>query len=101
MLACLDVDGGRVVKGVRFKNLRDAGDPVECATAHARDGADEIVLLDITATSDKRGTLLDTVARTALSLFIPFTVGGEIRQLAADATVFNAGAGKVTHNSPP
>ncbi len=99
IIACLDVDGGRVVKGVRFKNLRDAGDPVECATAHARDGADEIVLLDITATSDKRGTLLDTVARTARSLFIPFTVGGGIRQLADAAAVFNAGADKVAINS--
>jgi len=99
IIACLDVDGGRVVKGVRFKNLRDAGDPVECATAHARDGADEIVLLDITATSDKRGTLLDTVARTARSLFIPFTVGGGIRQLADAAAVFDAGADKVAINS--
>src|SRR5260370_3904776 len=98
-MACLEVDGGRVVKGVRLKNLRDAGDPVECATAHARDGADEIVLLDITAKSDKRGTLLDTVARTARSLFIPFTVGGGIRQLADAAAVFNAGADKVAINS--
>jgi imidazole glycerol-phosphate synthase subunit HisF len=99
IIACLDVDGGRVVKGVRFNNLRDAGDPVECATAHARDGADEIVLLDITATSDQRGTLLDTVARTARSLFIPFTVGGGIRQLADAAAVFDAGADKVAINS--
>jgi cyclase len=99
IIACLDVDGGRVVKGVRFNNLRDAGDPVECAAAHARDGADEIVLLDITATSDKRGTLLDTVARTARSLFIPFTVGGGIRQLADAAAVFDAGADKVAINS--
>jgi cyclase len=99
IIACLDVDGGRVVKGVQFNNLRDAGDPVECATAHARDGADEIVLLDITATSDKRGTLLDTVARTARSLFIPFTVGGGIRQLADAAAVFDAGADKVGINS--
>jgi cyclase len=99
IIACLDVDGGRVVKGVRFNNLRDAGDPVECATAHARDGADEIVLLDITATSDNRGTLLDTVTRTARSLFIPFTVGGGIRQLADAAAVFDAGADKVGINS--
>jgi cyclase len=99
IIACLDVDGGRVVKGVRFNNLRDAGDPVECAAAHARGGADEIVLLDITATSDKRGTLLDTVARTARSLFIPFTVGGGIRQLADAAAVFDAGADKVAINS--
>jgi cyclase len=99
IIACLDVDGGRVVKGVRFNDLRDAGDPVECAAAHAGDGADEIVLLDITATSDKRGTLLDTVARTARSLFIPFTVGGGIRQLADAAAVFDAGADKVAINS--
>jgi imidazole glycerol-phosphate synthase subunit HisF len=99
IIACLDVDGGRVVKGVRFNNLRDAGDPAECATTHARDGADEIVLLDITATSDQRGTLLDTVARTARSLFIPFTVGGGIRQLADAAAVFDAGADKVGINS--
>jgi cyclase len=99
IIACLDVNGGRVVKGVRFNDLRDAGDPVECAAAHAGDGADEIVLLDITATSDKRGTLLDTVARTARSLFIPFTVGGGIRQLADAAAVFDAGADKVAINS--
>jgi cyclase len=99
IIACLDVDRGRVVKGVRFNNLRDAGDPVECAATHARDGADEIVLLDITATRDKRGTLLDTVARTARSLFIPFTVGGGIRELVDAAAVFDAGADKVAINS--
>src|SRR3981081_4691899 len=98
-MPCWGVDGGRLIKGVRFNNLRDAGDPAECATTHARDGADEIVLLDITATSDKRGTLLDTVARTARSLFIPFTVGGGIRQLADAAAVFDAGADKVGVNS--
>ena len=64
IIACLDVDDGRVVKGVQFRNLRDAGDPADCAAAHARDGADEIVLLDITATSDKRRTMLDVVSRT-------------------------------------
>jgi len=79
IIACLDVDDGRVVKGVQFVNLRDAGDPADCAAAHARDGADEIVLLDITATSDKRNTMLDVVSRTARCLFIPFTVGGGIR----------------------
>ena len=68
IIACLDVDEGRVVKGVQFVNLRDAGDPEECAAAHARDGADEIVLLDITATSGKRNTMLDVVSRTARSL---------------------------------
>ena len=80
IIACLDMDGGRVVKGVQFKNLRDAGDPAECAAAHARNGADEIVLLDITATSGNRRTMLDAVRRTARSLFVPFTVGGGIRQ---------------------
>jgi cyclase len=99
IIACLDMDGGRVVKGVRFKNLRDAGDPAECATAHARDGADEIVLLDITATSGKRRTLLDAVRTTARSLFVPFTVGGGIRQLDDAAAVFDAGADKIAINS--
>jgi cyclase len=82
IIACLDVTGGRVVKGVKFKNLRDAGDPAECADAHARDGADEIVLLDITATSDDRQTMLDAVSRTARTLFVPLTVGGGIRKIA-------------------
>jgi len=99
IIACLDMDGGRVVKGVRFKNLRDAGDPAECAAAHARNGADEIVLLDITATSGNRRTLLDTVFSTARSLFVPFTVGGGIRQLADAAAVFDAGADKIAINS--
>src|SRR3984893_19466516 len=93
------MDGGRVVKGVRFKNLRDAGDPAECAAAHARDGADEIVLLDITATSGNRRTLLDAVRSTARSLFVPFTVGGGIRQLQDAAAVFEAGADKIAINS--
>jgi len=99
IIACLDVDDGRVVKGVQFVNLRDAGDPMECAAAHARDGADEIVLLDITATSDKRQTMLDVVSRTARSLFIPFTVGGGIRELSDAAAVFEAGADKIAINS--
>jgi len=99
IIACLDMDGGRVVKGVKFKNLRDAGDPAECATAHARSGADEIVLLDITATSGNRGTLLHAVRSTALSLFVPFTVGGGIRQLDDAAAVFDAGADKIAINS--
>ena len=88
-----------MVKGVRFKNLRDAGDPAECATAHARAGADEIVLLDITATSGHRRTLLDAVRSTAQSLFVPFTVGGGIRQLDDAAAVFDAGADKIAVNS--
>jgi len=99
IIACLDVDEGRVVKGVKFVNLRDAGDPEECAAAHARDGADEIVLLDITATSGKRHTMLDVVARTARSLFVPFTVGGGIRELADAEAVFAAGADKIAINS--
>ena len=99
IIACLDVDQGRVVKGVKFVNLRDAGDPEECAAAHARDGADEIVLLDITATSGKRHTMLDVVARTARRLFIPFTVGGGIRELADAEAVFAAGADKIAINS--
>jgi len=99
IIACLDMDGGRVVKGVRFRNLRDAGDPAECATAHARDGADEIVLLDINATSGNRRTLLDAVRGTARSLFVPFTVGGGIRQLEDAMAVFEAGADKIAINS--
>src|ERR1022692_581036 len=99
IIACLDVDDGRVVKGVQFVNLRDAGDPAECAAAHARDGADEIVLLDITATSDKRRTMIDVVSRTARCLFIPFTVGGGIRELADAEAVFEAGADKIAINS--
>jgi len=99
IIACLDVDDGRVVKGVQFVNLRDAGDPADCAAAHARDGADEIVLLDITATSDKRNTMLDVVSRTARRLFIPFTVGGGIRELADAEAVFEAGADKIAINS--
>jgi cyclase len=99
IIACLDMDGGRVVKGVRFKNLRDAGDPAECAAAHARSGADEIVLLDITATSGNRNTLLEAVRSTAHSLFVPFTVGGGIRQLDDAAAVFDAGADKIAINS--
>ena len=99
IIACLDMDGGRVVKGVQFKNLRDAGDPAECATAHARNGADEIVLLDITATSGNRQTLLEAVRSTARALFVPFTVGGGIRQLEDAAAVFDAGADKIAINS--
>jgi cyclase len=99
IIACLDMDAGRVVKGVRFKNLRDAGDPAECAMAHARDGADEIVLLDITATSGNRNTLLDAVRSTARALFVPFTVGGGIRQLDDAVAVFDAGADKIAINS--
>jgi imidazole glycerol-phosphate synthase subunit HisF len=99
IIACLDMDGGRVVKGVQFKNLRDAGDPAQCATAHARNGADEIVLLDITATSGNRRTMLDAVFRTARSLFVPLTVGGGIRKVEDAAAAFDAGADKIAINS--
>jgi cyclase len=99
IIACLDVDGGRVVKGVQFVNLRDAGDPAELAKAHSEAGADEVVLLDISAAHQNRSTLLDTVCRTARQLFIPFTVGGGIRTLEDAAAVFAAGADKVSINS--
>jgi imidazole glycerol-phosphate synthase subunit HisF len=99
IIACLDVRNGRVVKGVQFVDLVDAGDPAELARRHAAAGADEIVLLDITATHEGRGTLLDTVRRTAKELFIPFTVGGGIRSADEAAAVFDAGADKVSVNS--
>jgi cyclase len=99
IIACLDVNGGRVVKGTQFVDLRDAGDPAELAAAHSTAGADEIVLLDITATHQNRKTLLDTVRRTAKELFIPFTVGGGVRTLPDAAAIFDAGADKVSINS--
>jgi cyclase len=99
IIACLDVNGGRVVKGVQFENLRDAGDPAALAKAHSASGADEIVLLDISAAQERRATLLDTVRRAARLLFIPFTVGGGIRTLADAAAVFSAGADKISINS--
>ena len=99
IIACLDVRAGRVVKGIQFVDIVDAGDPAELAHRHAALGADEIVLLDITATHEGRGTLLDTVKRTAATLFIPFTVGGGIRSAEDAAAVFNAGADKVSINS--
>src|SRR6201989_3246646 len=99
IIACLAVRSGREVKGVQFVDLIDAGDPAELARRHAAAGADEIVLLDITATHEGRGTLLDTVKRTASQLFIPFTVGGGIRSAEDAAAVFDAGADKVSINS--
>jgi len=99
IIACLDVRGGRVVKGVQFVDIIDAGDPAELAHRHAAAGADEIVLLDITATHEGRGTLIDTVQRTARTLFVPFTVGGGIRSADDAAAVFDAGADKVSINS--
>src|SRR5256886_10536475 len=99
IIACLDVDAGRVVKGTQFLDLRDAGDPSELAAAHSAAGADEIVLLDITATHEKRTTLLETVRRTAKELFIPFAVGGGVRTLQDAAAIFDAGADKISINS--
>ncbi len=99
IIACLDVKDGRVVKGVRFVDLADAGDPAELAKTHAQASADEIVLLDISATQEGRATLLDTVARTARELFVPFTVGGGVRSLADAEAVFDAGADKISVNS--
>jgi len=99
IIACLDVRDGRVVKGVQFVDIVDAGDPAELAARHAASGADEIVLLDITATHEGRGTLIDTVRRTAQRLFVPFTVGGGIRTADEAAAVFDAGADKISINS--
>ncbi len=99
IIACLDVHAGRVVKGVQFVDLVDAGDPAALAARHAREGADEIVLLDITATHEGRQTLLDTVRRTAKELFVPFTVGGGIRTAQDAEQVFIAGADKISINS--
>ncbi len=99
IIACLDVHAGRVVKGVQFVDLVDAGDPATQAARHAREGADEIVLLDITATHEGRQTLLDTVRRAARELFVPFCVGGGIRTAHDAEQVFEAGADKVSINS--
>jgi cyclase len=99
IIPCLDVDAGRVVKGVRFVELRDAGDPAELAAAYDRAGADEIVFLDITASSDERRILLDVVARTADEVFIPLTVGGGVRSVADMQELLTHGADKVSVNS--
>jgi cyclase len=99
IIACLDVRGGRVVKGIQFVDIVDAGDPAELAHRHAAAGADEIVLLDITATHEGRGTLIETVRRTAAKLFVPFTVGGGIRSAEDAEAAFAAGADKVSINS--
>src|SRR5450631_1098627 len=99
IVACLDVDAGRVVKGTQFLDLRDAGDPAALAAAHSKAGADEVVLLDITATHEKRNTLLETVRRTARELFVPFTVGGGVRTLDDASAIFDAGADKISINS--
>jgi cyclase len=99
VIPCLDVDAGRVVKGVGFVDLRDAGDPVELACRYDAAGADELVFLDITATSDKRDTVVTLARRTADDVFIPFTIGGGIRSAADAQAVLDAGADKVSINS--
>jgi cyclase len=99
VIPCLDVDGGRVVKGVGFVDLRDAGDPVELAARYDAAGADELVFLDITATSDKRTTVVKLARRAADELFVPFTIGGGIRSVEDAQAVLDAGADKVSINS--
>ncbi|MDD5261688.1 MAG: imidazole glycerol phosphate synthase subunit HisF [Methylacidiphilales bacterium] len=99
VIPCLDVDGGRVVKGVRFVEIRDAGDPVEAARAYDRQGADELVFLDITASSEGRATMLDVVRRTAENVFMPVTVGGGIRTVADIRNMLQAGADKISVNT--
>ncbi len=99
IIPCLDVNGGRVVKGVNFVDLQDAGDPVEIAAAYDKAGADELVFLDITATSDNRGTVVDMVRRVAQQVFIPFTVGGGIRTVDDFKIMLREGADKVSVNS--
>jgi cyclase len=99
VIPCLDVDAGRVVKGTNFVDLRDAGDPVELAAKYDAEGADEVVFLDITATSGKRDTIVDLARRTADDVFVPFTIGGGIRSVADAQGVLDAGADKVSVNS--
>lgn len=99
IMPCLDMENGRVVKGVRFVDIRDAGDPVECARAYCAAGADELALLDITATVENRPTMLDVVRRVAEATSVPFTVGGGITDVAAASAVLNAGADKISTSS--
>jgi cyclase len=99
VIPCLDVDDGRVVKGVNFVDLRDAGDPVELAARYDAEGADELVFLDITASSSKRDTIIDVVTRTAEEVFIPFTIGGGIRTVDDARGLLRAGADKVSINT--
>jgi imidazole glycerol-phosphate synthase subunit HisF len=99
VIPCLDVDAGRVVKGTRFVDIRDAGDPVELAAFYDRGGADELVFLDITATHEKRATIVELARRTADDVFVPFTIGGGIRTVADAQAVLDAGADKVAVNS--
>ncbi|HEY5196907.1 MAG TPA: imidazole glycerol phosphate synthase subunit HisF [Solirubrobacteraceae bacterium] len=99
IIPCLDVDAGRVVKGTNFVDIRDAGDPVELAARYDRDGADEIVFLDITATHQKRETIVELARKAADAVFVPFTIGGGIRAVADAQAVLDAGADKVAVNS--
>ena len=99
IIPCLDVKGGRVVKGVNFVDLRDAGDPVECAQAYSDAGADELVFLDITASSDARPIVLDMVRRVAEAVYLPFTVGGGVRTVGDGEALLRAGADKVAANT--
>jgi imidazole glycerol-phosphate synthase subunit HisF len=99
VIPCLDVDKGRVVKGTNFVNIRDAGDPVELAARYEAEGGDELVFLDITASHEKRDTIVDLARRTAHDVFIPFTIGGGIRSVADAQAVLDAGADKVSVNS--
>ena len=99
VIPCLDVDAGRVVKGTNFVDIRDAGDPVELAERYDAEGADELVFLDITATHEKRATMVDLARRTADNVFIPFTIGGGIRSVRDAQAVLDAGADKVSVNS--
>jgi imidazole glycerol-phosphate synthase subunit HisF len=99
VIPCLDVDGGRVVKGVNFRSLRDAGDPVQLAAAYDSEGADELVFLDITASAEHRDTMVDVVARSADQVFIPLTVGGGVRSVDDVDALLRAGADKVSLNT--
>ena len=99
IIPCLDVKGGRVVKGINFINIRDAGDPVETARAYNQAGADELVFLDISATLEERATLIEVVRQVAEQVFIPFTVGGGIRTLEDIRNILQAGADKISLNS--
>ena len=99
IIPCLDVNDGRVVKGVNFVNLKDAGDPVEIAAAYDKAGADEVVFLDITASSDSRNTVVDLVRKVAEKVFIPFTVGGGIRTVEDFKVLLREGADKISINS--
>lgn len=99
IIPCLDVFNGRVVKGIKFVDLKDAGDPAECAEAYSKQGADEIVFLDITATNEKRKTIIDVVKKTAEKVFVPLTVGGGISSVEDIKNILRAGADKVSLNS--